>query len=81
MEGEESDDADFPFNILAQEAKDLYLTQSIERIAAPSPLQFYRDYIAPNKPVIITDGLDTFPVVFSNYLPYYLPVLLCSGRE
>ncbi len=53
-------DPDFPFTVLAREARELWLPSTIERIPVPSPLQFYSDYVAKNKPVIITGAVGSF---------------------
>lgn len=56
---------------LAQEAKELYLDREVPRLdSPPSPLSFYRDYVAPNKPVIIHKAFDQWPALEkwnSNY--------------
>lgn len=54
----------FPFDALARDGKDLYFQQNIERIEVPSSLEFYRNYVAANKPVIITNGMQDFSVFF-----------------
>ncbi|KYR01333.1 transcription factor jumonji [Tieghemostelium lacteum] len=46
------------YTILEEEAKDFYLVENIERISKPTPLEFYRDYVSQNRPVIITGALD-----------------------
>ncbi|KAJ8299142.1 hypothetical protein KUTeg_023202 [Tegillarca granosa] len=49
---------------LAQEAKELYLDREVPRLDfPPSPLSFYRDYVAPNKPVIIHKAFDQWPAL------------------
>jgi hypothetical protein len=35
----------------------------IERIPKPSPAEFYREYVAANKPVIITNAFDDWPAL------------------
>eukprot|EP01119_Soliformovum_irregulare_P002085 TRINITY_DN1215_c0_g1_i1.p1 TRINITY_DN1215_c0_g1~~TRINITY_DN1215_c0_g1_i1.p1 ORF type:complete len:130 (+),score=31.22 TRINITY_DN1215_c0_g1_i1:85-474(+) len=37
---------------------DLYAVTHVERIERPTPLEFYRDYVSQNKPVIITGAFD-----------------------
>jgi len=46
-----------PFDVLAEEAEGLYAITEVERIPPPSPLEFYREYVAQNKPVIIQGGI------------------------
>eukprot|EP01114_Cavostelium_apophysatum_P022221 TRINITY_DN7973_c0_g1_i2.p1 TRINITY_DN7973_c0_g1~~TRINITY_DN7973_c0_g1_i2.p1 ORF type:complete len:331 (-),score=63.27 TRINITY_DN7973_c0_g1_i2:214-1206(-) len=46
------------FVALSEETKDLYCVSQVDRIEKPSPLEFYREYVAQNKPVIITNGFD-----------------------
>lgn len=51
---------------------ELYLDREIERITPPSALDFYRDYIAKNKPVVITEAMGDWPALkkwrMKNYL-------------
>jgi len=49
---------------LHNEAKGLYIIDEIQRIKKPkSALEFYRDYVATNKPVIITDAISHWPAL------------------
>lgn len=44
------------FDTLTQEARELYLDSTVPVLdKTPSPLLFYRKYVAPNKPVILSD--------------------------
>lgn len=44
---------------LAQEARELCLQDQIQVLSSsPSPLSFHRDWVAPNRPVIIENALD-----------------------
>lgn len=52
------------FETLALEARELYLNKVIptmERV--PSALEFLRDYVAPNKPVVIKGAFDHWPAL------------------
>ncbi|KAK5582205.1 hypothetical protein RB653_003788 [Dictyostelium firmibasis] len=42
------------YSKLCQEAKDFLIIEEIERIEKPTALEFYREYVSQNKPVIIT---------------------------
>ncbi|XP_039993450.1 bifunctional peptidase and (3S)-lysyl hydroxylase JMJD7 isoform X2 [Xiphias gladius] len=54
------------------EAHDLYLNQSVPYLEEPpDPLQFYRDWIGPNKPCIIRNALSHWPAL-SRWTPEYL---------
>eukprot|EP01129_Flabellula_baltica_P008790 TRINITY_DN3524_c0_g1_i1.p1 TRINITY_DN3524_c0_g1~~TRINITY_DN3524_c0_g1_i1.p1 ORF type:complete len:334 (-),score=66.74 TRINITY_DN3524_c0_g1_i1:15-971(-) len=44
------------FAFLSEEINDFYWPRTIRRIRMPTPLEFYRDYVSMNKPVIIVDG-------------------------
>eukprot|EP00899_Mesostigma_viride_P000122 jgi/Mesvir1/1010/Mv17544-RA.1 len=49
---------------LSREVRDLYLGDAVERVAGPlTPLQFYRDFVAMNKPCIITGAVDHWPAL------------------
>ena len=56
----EGADGEQPFRNLSEEARDLYLESRISRIPVPSPLEFYRDYVSRNKPVIIQGALENW---------------------
>ncbi|XP_040054587.1 bifunctional peptidase and (3S)-lysyl hydroxylase JMJD7 isoform X2 [Gasterosteus aculeatus] len=48
----------------SQEAHDLYLNQSVPFLeGSPDPLQFYRDWIGPNKPCIIRNACSHWPAL------------------
>ncbi|KAL6075674.1 JmjC domain-containing protein 7 [Balamuthia mandrillaris] len=52
------------FSKLSEEASELYLPSEIPRVPVPaSPLEFYREYVAPNKPVIFTNSVDHWPAL------------------
>lgn len=56
----------------SQEAHDLYLNQSVPYLdGPPEPLQFHRDWIAPNKPCIIRNAFSHWPAL-SKWSPDYL---------
>jgi len=42
---------------------ELYLDKQVPERSVPSPLQFYRDYVAPNKPVLIKDAISHWPAI------------------
>ncbi|KAF0699872.1 Aste57867_9582 [Aphanomyces stellatus] len=48
---------------LGEDSKDFWTPRTIERISAPSPLEFYRNYVSKNIPVIITDAADHWPAM------------------
>ncbi|XP_046873564.1 bifunctional peptidase and (3S)-lysyl hydroxylase JMJD7 isoform X2 [Hypomesus transpacificus] len=56
----------------AQEARDLYLNEAVPYLEyAPSPLEFYREWIGPNKPCIIRNAFSHWPAL-SKWNPAYL---------
>ncbi|XP_051253977.1 bifunctional peptidase and (3S)-lysyl hydroxylase JMJD7 isoform X5 [Dicentrarchus labrax] len=53
------------------EAHDLYLNQSVPYLEeSPDPLQFYRDWIGPNKPCIIRNACSHWPALSRWTLDY-----------
>lgn len=51
---------------------DLYLNQSVPYLdESPDPLQFYRDWIGPNKPCIIRNAFSHWPAL-TRWTPKYL---------
>ncbi|XP_060552824.1 bifunctional peptidase and (3S)-lysyl hydroxylase Jmjd7-like isoform X2 [Ruditapes philippinarum] len=57
---------------LSSEARELYIDSTVTEIdEAPSPLQFYRDFVAPNKPVLIKNAIDHWPAL-KKWTPEYL---------
>ncbi|KAF2073418.1 hypothetical protein CYY_005266 [Polysphondylium violaceum] len=59
------------FSTLYEEAKDFYIVENIERITKPTAIEFYREYVAQNRPVIITgvlDDIDAFKKWSTEYL-------------
>ncbi|XP_034015475.1 bifunctional peptidase and (3S)-lysyl hydroxylase JMJD7 [Thalassophryne amazonica] len=56
----------------SQEAHELYLNLSLPYLEeSPHPLQFYRDWIGPNKPCIIRNAFNHWPAL-SRWTPAYL---------
>ncbi|XP_061553364.1 bifunctional peptidase and (3S)-lysyl hydroxylase JMJD7 isoform X2 [Phycodurus eques] len=54
------------------EAHDLYLSQSVPYVdGPPDPLQFYRDWIGPNRPCIVRNAFNHWPAL-SGWTPTYL---------
>lgn len=52
------------FLALAKEARELYVPQEVRRIQhAPSPLEFYREHVASNLPLIIEEGATHWPAL------------------
>lgn len=49
---------EYPFKVLSQDARDLYLESHVKRIQVPTPLVFYRDYVSRNRPVVIQGAID-----------------------
>eukprot|EP01126_Amoeba_proteus_P015562 TRINITY_DN1701_c0_g1_i31.p1 TRINITY_DN1701_c0_g1~~TRINITY_DN1701_c0_g1_i31.p1 ORF type:complete len:109 (-),score=15.36 TRINITY_DN1701_c0_g1_i31:605-931(-) len=65
------DDALWPLHQFSTEARELYWPSKIERIRCPSAIEFYRDYVSTNTPVIITGLFHSWPCLerwSSNYL-------------
>lgn len=57
---------------LAAEARELYLDRHVPVLdAPPSPLSFYREYVSPNKPVLIRNGLQHW-TANNKWTPQYL---------
>ncbi|KAN0032455.1 hypothetical protein ACTFIV_006351 [Dictyostelium citrinum] len=54
------DEYDDIYSKLCQEAKDFLIIEEIERIEKPTALEFYREYVSQNKPVIITGLLENW---------------------
>ncbi|KAH9117179.1 hypothetical protein LEN26_012763 [Aphanomyces euteiches] len=48
---------------LSEDSKDFWTPRTIARISRPSPLEFYRDYVSKNIPVVITDAFDHWPAL------------------
>ncbi|CAJ1074939.1 bifunctional peptidase and (3S)-lysyl hydroxylase JMJD7 [Xyrichtys novacula] len=56
----------------SEEAHDLYLSRSVPYLdGSPDPLVFFRDWIAPNKPVIIRNACSHWPAL-NRWTPQYL---------
>jgi len=57
---------------LSREARELYLGTSVPELhSAPTPLEFYRDWVSPNLPVVIRGGASHFPAL-SSWTPQLL---------
>ncbi|CAL8303281.1 unnamed protein product [Boreogadus saida] len=55
----------------SEEARELYLNQSVPYLELPpAPLEFYRDWIGPNKPCIIRNAFNHWPAL-SRWSPDY----------
>ncbi|XP_076115665.1 bifunctional peptidase and (3S)-lysyl hydroxylase Jmjd7-like [Mytilus galloprovincialis] len=49
---------------LAFEARELYLDKTVRVLTKPpTPLVFYREYVSPNKPVLIQGAIDHWPAI------------------
>ena len=49
---------------LSSEAVELYLGDNISEVSSvPSPMEFHRDYVSRNKPVIIRGGIKHWPAL------------------
>ncbi|XP_021922960.1 jmjC domain-containing protein 7-like isoform X3 [Zootermopsis nevadensis] len=52
------------FRLLSTDAKELYLRSAVPVVDSPvSPLEFYRDWVAPNLPVLIKGAVNTWPAI------------------
>ncbi|XP_063369865.1 bifunctional peptidase and (3S)-lysyl hydroxylase Jmjd7 [Cydia amplana] len=49
------------FNVLHEESSDLYLGESLPETRALEPLEFFREYVSKNIPVIIRGGCANWP--------------------
>nr|XP_022340536.1 jmjC domain-containing protein 7-like isoform X1 [Crassostrea virginica] len=57
---------------LALEARELYLDRDVPVLESPpSALTFYREYVSPNKPVVVQNGLEHWPAL-KKWTPGYL---------
>ena len=60
------------FESLSLESRELYLPSEVPRIEGPpSPLVFYREYVASNSPVLIENSFSHWPAV-DKWSPSYL---------
>lgn len=50
---------------------DLYVPSTIARITCPTPLEFLRDYVMKNRPVIITGAAEHWQA-FSKWTDEYI---------
>jgi len=48
---------------LVDDTRDFWMSGDIERVDCPSPLIFMKDFVAKNKPCIITGLMDTWPAM------------------
>jgi hypothetical protein len=91
-QGAVEDAVEDPLLVLAREMRELFgripssacsssSSFSVPRIACPTPLQFYRDWVAPNRPVIITGAVGAnarsliFNRCFQSFLIAFPPVV------
>ncbi|XP_046400151.1 bifunctional peptidase and (3S)-lysyl hydroxylase Jmjd7-like [Ischnura elegans] len=52
------------FKVLSREAKDLYVRRDVPVVECPiSPLEFYRDWVSPNLPVVIKGAVKHWPAI------------------
>ncbi|XP_001637377.3 bifunctional peptidase and (3S)-lysyl hydroxylase Jmjd7 [Nematostella vectensis] len=52
------------FENLSSEAREFYLSTEVPHIdAPPTPLKFYREWVAPNRPVIIRNAINHWPAL------------------
>ncbi|WAR18281.1 JMJD7-like protein [Mya arenaria] len=64
MESKIKNDINDCLNNLSNEARELYLDRQIPVLAnPPSPLEFYRDYVSANKPVLINNAINHWPAL------------------
>ena len=60
------------FDSLTHEARDLYLPEKVPEIfGSPTPLEFYRNWVSPNIPVIFRNSINHWPALHkwtSSYL-------------
>ncbi|XP_036398847.1 bifunctional peptidase and (3S)-lysyl hydroxylase JMJD7 isoform X1 [Megalops cyprinoides] len=62
---------DFP-----KEARELYLNETVPYLdQPPSPLEFYREWIGPNKPCIIRNAFSHWPALHKWSPPYFRQVV------
>ncbi|CAL8273899.1 unnamed protein product [Merluccius merluccius] len=72
MAEKKQDGLDKCFRHFSEEARELYLNQSVPYLEQPpSPLEFYRNWIGPNKPCIIRNAFNHWPAL-SRWTPEYL---------
>ena len=59
-----------PFYVLRREARGLYIPSVVQTIDPPSALEFYRDYVAANRPVVIRNAFQwpALDLWTNNYL-------------
>lgn len=62
---------DLPFEALARDVRLLHAPRFIDRIPTPDPLFFYREFVAKNRPCIITDATAHWPAL-SRWTNEYL---------
>lgn len=55
---------DYALNLMLLTPAELYLDLEIPRVSgAPSPLDFHRNWVCPNKPVVFTDAFEDWPAL------------------
>lgn len=68
------------YNSLTTEARELYLPEKVfEYRGAPTPLEFYRDWVSPNVPVIFQNAISHWPALH-KWSPNYLRKKLGSKQ-
>ncbi|KAJ8029515.1 JmjC domain-containing protein 7 [Holothuria leucospilota] len=64
------------FEALSREARELYLGQTVPILEKPpSPLRFHREWVSPNKPVIIKNAVTSWPALEKWDLNYLSQIL------
>lgn len=49
---------------LSEEASELYLPKTVQKLTtAPTPLKFLRQYVMPNIPVVVENGVSHWPAL------------------
>ena len=68
------------FDSLTCEARELYLPENVyEYHGTPTPLEFYRNWVCPNVPVIFKNSINHWPAL-KKWTPSYLREIL-GGKE
>lgn len=47
----------------AEECRDFWAVSSVPRVENPSPVSFLRDFVAPNRPAVLTGLLGEWPAL------------------
>ena len=73
------EDLNSAFKTLYEEARDLYLPSRIRELNhAPSPVEFLREHVMPNIPLIIRGGVQHWPAL-TKWTEKYLTQ--CLGKK